>query len=346
MRALLRDAEDRCLTGALEKVGQDTPEGEPPDDYQPPVRWSELPEPPPLKWVVDGLIYRKGIAMFVGRPKSGKTGAALTLAALVSSDGGDFYGRPIHPGNVLYLDYENPRSLTHKRLRALEGAGLSLEGLHPMLGERSQPSFLMSMERLRRYVGDCGPTVVFLDGLLGATGVDDLSDYAKLYPAFDAFRKLADEADCAIVIMHHGRKSGGSQGEQAAGSVVIPGQCDVMLSFEVQDDYSRFEVRTDCLRDGEHLPRSVVTEGEGGMSQLYGTVAKANRDERTLEMQDSIRLQLAGGEVTHKAIMGSFPGTAPAAIRDALQGLANMGEVEHLGKRGGRDQTALRYRFR
>ena len=260
---------------ALVDAAEDAPESEP-SPYPAPILYADLPEAEPLKWCVDGLIYRGGICMFVGRPKCGKTGAALTLAAKMSSGAEEFFGRQLYPGPVLYLDYENPRNLTRTRLDRLHtDGGYSLEYLYPLLGERPQPNMMMSMLRLCEAMEHAHPTIVFLDGLMGFAGIEDLNNYAEVYPAFTELRRAAEAFDCAIVLMHHGRKSGGSQGDQSAGSVAIPGQCDVMLSFEAHDDYSRFEVHTDCLREGEPIPRSIVTMGDGGQSELFGTVAKA-----------------------------------------------------------------------
>ena len=206
--------------------------------------------------------------MHIGRPKSGKSTAARTLACGLSSSHetegqpNQFFGRELATGNVVYIDYENPGRIAHHSFRGLREDGFDTRLLRLLLNEPSPISLLHGLEYIRAEANRHRPVLMVLDGLMGFARIEDLNDYAKVQPALQHLREFAVEFDCAVLLQHHGRKSGGFGGEQALGSVAIPGQVDGLLDFNFDND-GRHWVTSEALRHGEGIERTdVVMHGE------------------------------------------------------------------------------------
>lgn len=72
---------------------------------------------PPIKWMVKDMI-PEGLTLFCGKPKMGKSWAALDLAFAVS-DGSQFLGNACDQGDVLYLALEDNERRLQERLKVI-----------------------------------------------------------------------------------------------------------------------------------------------------------------------------------------------------------------------------------
>ena len=145
-------------------------------DYDLGVYFNELPDPEPIQWAVDELFYRGGVYCFVGPPKAGKTAAARTLAASISS-GIDytFLGRDCKGGTAIYVDYENPKTVTQNELARLRNGGLSLEGLVVLLSQVKPQDLEHATAHMHALLTAYRPLLLIIDGLQGWAGIKDLS---------------------------------------------------------------------------------------------------------------------------------------------------------------------------
>lgn len=82
----------------------------------------------PIQWIVPGLL-PEGLMLLAARPKVGKSWLALQLAIAVAT-GGEFFGRRLRPGRVLYLALEDNERRLVSRLGKLGASGAGLERLH------------------------------------------------------------------------------------------------------------------------------------------------------------------------------------------------------------------------
>src|SRR6516225_5411018 len=77
---------------------------------------------PPIKYVVKGLL-PEGLGMLAGRPKIGKSWAALDIgSAVASADGTCLGGLEVEHGDVLYCALEDSHRRLQSRLTKLLGA--------------------------------------------------------------------------------------------------------------------------------------------------------------------------------------------------------------------------------
>ena len=252
------------------------------------VEWSDLGElPPPPEWLVDGLIYRQGVYLFVGEPKSGKTTAMRSLAATMATGGGGFLGRKASSGRVAYLDFENPPRLwAHKFDELLHGQAQPRLVTLKLDRERgSQP-----LEQARAAAGLDGMDLVFVDGLAALTagrGQAPSSDggYGDFSTFMGGLRDIASRHDVAIVCQHH---APWSDRARALGSVALTGQVDGIVTFLRMD--GGYWISADVLRDGDalYVKASLKTDGHieaqvldaGRIAEILAEEARGDKDRR------------------------------------------------------------------
>ena len=168
---------------------------------------------PPLQWAVAGLL-PAGLTIFAAPPKTGKSLACLDLAATVASDPAPdgslphFWGFPVNPGDVLYLDLEDSQRRLFerfskmklprpRRLEAIIKTPTIDDGLVTFLREwiQSKPApRLIIIDTLARIKGRAG----------GRENAYD-ADTRMLSP----LQELAMSAGVAILVVTHLKKAGG-----------------------------------------------------------------------------------------------------------------------------------------
>lgn len=176
------------------------------------------------EFVVAGLIPRDGLALLVGRPKSGKSFMLLQLARAVS-EGKPFLGKSTQmPRRVLYLALEDGERRIHKRLQAIswrptkvdfvcEGFGLSDDGI-AWLRERSK---------------DVG--MIIIDTLNTASqGRFDENDNAEMGDLFRKLGEIAHGSQIPIIISHHAKKGATEDPfDGIRGASAMRAGCDLVL---------------------------------------------------------------------------------------------------------------------
>lgn len=168
---------------------------------------------PPLQWAVAGLL-PAGLTIFAAPPKTGKSLACLDLAATVAADPGTdgsmphFWGFPVNPGDVLYLDLEDSKrrllerfSKMHlprpRRLEAIIKTPTLDDGLVTYLREWIQSK--------------AAPRLIIIDTLARIKG--RASGRENAYDAdtrmLSPLQELAMSAGVAILVVTHLKKAGG-----------------------------------------------------------------------------------------------------------------------------------------
>ncbi len=164
---------------------------------------ADVPEP---EAIVEGVLYR-GLTLLAGRPKIGKSLAALDLAMAIASGRNAFGVMPVKAsGGVLYCDLENSRGTTKKRLRNF-------------LSERTP--YLQNLTFIRRLpkINEGGldlldemltahpRELVVIDTLAKIVTPDKNRDAVRSdYTEVDRVRKLTEKHHCALLLVCHTRK--------------------------------------------------------------------------------------------------------------------------------------------
>jgi hypothetical protein len=187
----------------------------------------DLSKPAPeTDWLVQNLIAKHDVTMFIGEPQVGKSWLTMALAVAVANNGDSYLGRAVnHHGRVLYIDEENPEDVVRQRLKKL---GLS-NGAHDNLRYIHQQSVRLDRhpERLIDEAADYSPDLILLDSLtrLHSGDENNAGFIAGLFN--DGINPLVRETGAALVILHHVNKSDGTSAfGRARGSSDIVGSID------------------------------------------------------------------------------------------------------------------------
>lgn len=209
---------------------------------------------PPIKWIVENLI-PEGLTLFCGKPKLGKSWAALDLAFAVS-DGSQFLGNVCEMGEVLYLALEDNQRRLQDRLRKIRPEPdwprtLDLTTQSPRLNEGG-------VTALEDWINSKqNPRLIIVDTLAVVKPVNtgNKNDYQADYTALRELHRLANEQNVAIVVIHHVRKSDADDPfDTVSGSTGLTGAADttVILTRRNEGDGTILYGRGRDLPEFEH----------------------------------------------------------------------------------------------
>jgi hypothetical protein len=274
----------------------------------------EFKEP---KWAVPQIV-AEGLTILAGKPKTGKSWAALDFAVAVAGGYSALGNVECQQGDVLLLALEDNDRRLNQRLKAvLQGqpapAALQIAtqwrradagGLDDLLGwlrEHHKTARLVVIDTLQMIRGDRSKTA----------GI-----YADDYQAIGSLKALADKANVPFVVVHHLRKeTAGDPLESVSGTAGITGSADTILVLkrEPNDSLGLLYVR------GRDVPEAEIAmqfdEATGKWLRLIG----ADDFRRSKERNAIIRVLLDLAE----------PMT-PAEIADAIGKSSSKGSVRVL----------------
>jgi len=214
------------------------------------ISLKQLQSMPPIKWLVDGLFTRHGLAAMYGPPGCGKTFVALDIALCVAS-GHSFHGMPVEQGSVLYIAGEGVGGLG-KRINAWlsnRGAGQTeaelpffvLPTAVNLSSQTENEKLLATIAHLEKDAGQFSLVVIdtVARALLGADE-NSATDMGRFIKACDLVK---EHCGCAVLAIHHSGKdsSKGMRGSSALlgavdTSIKVKKSEQVTLSMDKQKD--------------------------------------------------------------------------------------------------------------
>ena len=157
---------------------------------------------PPANFIVDGLLPR-GLHIFAGPPKVGKSWLLLQLALAVAS-GNPFWGLRTEQGTVLSLCLEDNYARLQQRISELTDE--PPDTLHLTVLSKSLDDGLC--EQLEMFLKEHADTnLIVIDTLQKIRGSEgDGNLYASDYQDIGMLKRIADEYQIAVILVHHLRK--------------------------------------------------------------------------------------------------------------------------------------------
>jgi hypothetical protein len=212
---------------------------------------------PEIRYIVPGLI-PEGLSILAGRPKVGKSWAALDVAMAVADGSTYCLGdrKPVH-GDVLYCAMEdNPRRLK-SRIRKILG------------GRDSKPPERLTLATSWRRFNDGGvddakgwaaeaknPVLVIFDTLAGVRPAQQMPNeslYAGDYRALADVHHWANELGIAVIVLHHTRKMEADDPlDSVSGSLGLTGCADTTLIFSRNSQGTILYLRGRDIEEAEH----------------------------------------------------------------------------------------------
>lgn len=182
----------------------------------------------PRKSCVETLL-PQGLCMLAGAPKIGKSWLALDLALHIAK-GEPIWNLKVNPGTVLYLCLEDGDGRIHERLNSItdEGSGnlfLSFEA------DTLDGDLLGQLRTFKKDHPDLSLIIVDTFQLIRKQGSD--FSYANDYEEVRLIKKLADELNLTVLLIHHLRKMIDSDPlNKISGSTGIAGAVDAVLVLD------------------------------------------------------------------------------------------------------------------
>ena len=197
-------------------------------------------EPPPPKWILDGIFEKGNKVLVVGSSKTRKSFFAIQLALCVSA-GLPFVGIDIAtPRRVLLVNLENPEEWEHRRILKMSR---TMQVDDYMLGDRfwltnGRGKFL-DLKAIKAEAMQHRADVIVLDPLYKLDGGADECDMQERKRLIEDLERVSAETGAAIVYVHHDAK--GNAGDRdirdrGAGSSIINRDVDATLALTAWGD--------------------------------------------------------------------------------------------------------------
>jgi hypothetical protein len=226
----------------------------------------ELPPEPP-NYVVTGLFERGTVNIVSSDTGAGKTWLSCSLIAAALGQT-EWLGRDVEARRVIAIDEENPPAVIRGRLRALGVTNEQVVNLRyssrqgASIGDADWNGWLLEQAT------EHGADLILVDTVMAATNITEVNDNTEAVAIYKGLRAVAEEADLAVVLFHHHRKSQAGQprggGQAMMGGRQWAGQADTHLTLqkktsdaaETQDGRSEYQVelRVEKLRNGIEPP--------------------------------------------------------------------------------------------
>ncbi|MEW6473432.1 MAG: AAA family ATPase [Actinomycetota bacterium] len=292
---------------------------------------------PPIKWVVPDLI-PQGLTILAGKPKVGKSWMVLDIARQVAS-GGEFLGRSIDQGAVLYLALEDTQRRLQERLGMIRQEG-DAPSPHLTLST-TFPRFPDARGRLLEWLESAeNPRLIIVDTLghirMERSGKEAKDAYQIAYEDLTELKAIADEMGIGVLAITHTRKAGaessGDPLDAVVGSVGQAGTADTIMVLDKQSGPGAAKL----LGRGRDITEFSFKLQFSDETSRWG-LAQALDSKSALE--SAIWLHATSDEFKGADLLPMCPeGTTVAALRKALSRMKGEGLL--IGTRRGHYRKA------
>ncbi len=282
---------------------------------------------PPIEEVVEGLIARGNLILPYGESGSKKTYAMLSLAVCVAL-GKEWLTFKTQKTKVLIIDEESgERRLSRRLSEAIRGElgdeTIDLEYVCLATFKFDDPN---DTEIVKALIQETGAGLVLIDALCDVMTGDENSK-KDTQPVFTALRKIADETNAAIIVIHHSNKTGGYRGSSA-----IKGAVDLMIEIKSEPDSRFIYFKTMKERDIERI--SWVSEAVWTECEFYLKPADNHKEETRERELFVLRYLTEHGPSTVTDITTNAEGCTPGGAKQGLYSLAKQGKVKRINTEG------------
>lgn len=188
-------------------------------------------KPPPIPWLIEGLLPRDSLLCWAADPGVGKSFLALDLAIAVTT-GQPFLGLGCrHAGPVVFFDEENPQHIMAERIFSL-GRGRNITSLDGKLFifrlKMRGRSIDLWIKDAKTIVSEVRPVLIIFDTFLKFSGVPAINkenDSSLMQAVCDAIQRTKGcSPDSSALFLHHLNKN--PDHKSPRGSTIIVGDPD------------------------------------------------------------------------------------------------------------------------
>lgn len=274
---------------------------------------------PPIDYVISDLITNSSLNVFYGEAGSKKTYSALSMAVCVAN-GKEWLGFKTKKSPVLIIDEESGEKRLSRRINeTMKGMDCESTG---QLYFISLAGFKLDnkddVRTIESEINKLGAKLVIFDAL---ADIMDGDENAKkdVQPVMNNLRKIADNTDSSIILIHHANKGGGYRG-----STAIKASSDLMVQVSSDLDDSVISFKTEKNRDGTFISWSAEASWEDDIFYLLPTSPVQRSSSRE---EFVINFLKENGESTIAEIIKSPIGCTVQGARKAIFSLAKSGYI-------------------
>lgn len=227
------------------------------------------------QWLWDGVLPAGGLSYLVSKPKVGKSLLCFNMGVIVSRKNGQFLGKDVAHGPVIYLALEENKYAVKKNMETMGGDFSNIYFHFGMAPKNAVPELVKEMERLN-------PTLVIVDIAQKLIRMTKIEDYAEATTKLEPVMNVAQRLNCHILLTHHAPKSERELIDSVLGSTGLAGSVDTLMVIK-KDGRGR---RTFFTVQRYHKPEQpdisdwVLNLSEDGITtQLAGVASEVNFDE-------------------------------------------------------------------
>jgi hypothetical protein len=214
-------------------------------------------------WIWRGYLARSCVTLLSALFKVGKTTFLAHLMRALTEDG-EFLARPVRPAKVLYVTEEHSSHWARRR----DALGLQ-DNLHfsvrPFSSKPTHSDWRRFLDRLRRTQEEQRYDLLVLDTIANLWPVCEENNAGEVQAALMPLHHAI--GDAALLLVHHLRKSGGTEGTATRGSGALGGFVDVLVEmrrYNAADNSDRRRTLDALGRFDETPPELVVQLGDNG----------------------------------------------------------------------------------
>jgi len=182
-------------------------------------------------WLWEHAAAKGAVSLFAGKPKVGKSTMTYGLVEAAAKGEGEFLGRTLHGGPIVYATEEGQATLGSTFPRHPKIHLATRESAWPKPGWRELITSAAAKVRETGAVLAVIDTFSFWNGL----GPDAEKDSGSVQPLLDALVEIT-QTGCAVWLAHHHRKGGGEDGDALRGTTAIAGGVDCFCELEKIED--------------------------------------------------------------------------------------------------------------
>jgi hypothetical protein len=220
------------------------------------IPWGSLKDEP-IRWLVKDILPAASFVAIYGKPGSGKSFAALYLAAGVAS-GRETFGKETKPGHVVYVAGEGGAGLKRRRDALIQQHGLPDNlPIHFVKAQLNLSTSLEDMEALFAAIRERSvtPSLIILD-TFARIFIGDENSAKDVGACIAILGAIQAEFNCCVTIIHHSAKN---NDQTMRGSSALLGAVDTELHCErVSADASKERIGALTItkqKDGEDMLR-------------------------------------------------------------------------------------------
>jgi putative DNA primase/helicase len=217
---------------------------------------------PPLIFLVDRLLAKGHLAVFGGRPKSGKSWLGLQMAQAIDS-GQPFLGLDTRRGRVLYIALEDGERRVYQRCKEMkwQPARAAVSFQIPVFDGDGVPG--PGVSQLWELVGKYD--LIIIDTLIATlSGRADENNNTQMGVIMNELARFAHETDTAVLLVHHtGKGSSENIFDLLRGASAIRGGYDVGMILERRQDEREAILHLES-RDVD-VPNMTIRQADNGV---------------------------------------------------------------------------------